>query len=81
MTMEIQEEHVVNLTFIKSNGGNEAGVFKEIINILDKEIHKIGVNKVRFSDKQIVLIKGLNEVLNNHEAFTDKTDNQEHSQE
>ena len=77
--MEIQEEHIVNLTFIKSNGGNEAGVFKEIINILDKEIHKIGVNKIDFNTKQIILIKGLNEVLNNHEAFTDKTYNKEHS--
>ena len=73
--MELYEEHVVNISFAKIIDIDEIQTFKEIIEILHKEIGRASLMKLRFTKSQVKIIKDLHIVLKKHEAYTDKGDN------
>ena len=73
--MELFEENIINISFVKNNGFNEVKVFKEVVTMLNKELNRASLTKMRFTNDQTQLIRNLNNMLEEHESYTDKTDN------
>lgn len=73
--MELYEQHVVNLSFTKTNDIDEIKSFREVIEVLNKEIDRASLLKLRFTKDQSQIIKNLHSILKEHESYTDKTDN------
>ena len=72
--MELYEQNVMNLSFLKTSDYDEIKSFKEIVEVLHNETTRISITKLRFSKDQVRLIKDLNEILKEYEAHTNKTD-------